>query len=91
MYLETIPSDKKDKGLNKEVQYKIWLMDRYQDSIDRLVQLLHSDHSSIQELALCTLMKFVETEGKNPVTKISSKKSHFPVALFMVGRNIAAG
>ncbi|XP_069134720.1 nucleolar complex protein 4 homolog B-like [Argopecten irradians] len=83
MYLETIPSDKKDKGLNKEVQYKIWLMDRYQDSIDRLVQLLHSDHSSIQELALCTLMKFVETEGKNPVTKISWKKSHFPVALFM--------
>ncbi|XP_033747229.1 LOW QUALITY PROTEIN: nucleolar complex protein 4 homolog B-like [Pecten maximus] len=83
MFLETIPSDKTDKGLSKQVQYKIWLMDRYQDTVDRLVQLLESEYSSIQELALCTLMKFVETEGKNPVTKISSKKSHFPVVMFM--------
>ena len=42
-----------------------WLHEKYLVTIKRLLYLLHEDSQNIRELALCTLMKFVEGEGEN--------------------------
>ncbi|XP_067910722.1 nucleolar complex protein 4 homolog isoform X3 [Heterodontus francisci] len=52
-----------------EVKYKIWMRHRYQSCIDQLLNLMMHESDQVQEVALCTLMKFVRTEGRWPLVK----------------------
>ncbi|XP_070572061.1 nucleolar complex protein 4 homolog B-like [Ptychodera flava] len=62
-------------------KYKLWLFERYIDGINSLLTAIKATSSNVQELALCTLMKFVVLESKHPV-KRNSQGETFPVALF---------
>ncbi len=42
-----------------------------------------------QELALCTMMKFTEAEGLNPLRKMPADAATFPLAMFEVCMDIA--
>ncbi|XP_053313378.1 nucleolar complex protein 4 homolog [Spea bombifrons] len=50
-----------------EDKYKIWMRHRYRSCVNCLVGLMHQFSFQVQELALCTLMKFVQLEGKFPL------------------------
>ncbi|XP_013379671.1 nucleolar complex protein 4 homolog [Lingula anatina] len=83
MYLERIPTTKDDvEDLSSEEQYRCWLRERYSDVSQRMLELITHQLSTVQELALCTLMKFVAAEGQNPLRKLSEKHLAFPAVLF---------
>ena len=58
--------------------FSVWLHEKYLLAVKKLLGLLHHNTQSIQELALCTLMKFLVGEAK------ASKKTsyYFPNTLF---------
>ncbi|XP_078410653.1 nucleolar complex protein 4 homolog [Cetorhinus maximus] len=62
-----------------EVKYKIWMRHRYQSSIDQLFNLMMQESEQVQEVALCTLMKFVQTEGRWPLVSYEEDEHYiFP-------------
>uniref|UniRef100_A0A5F8GNF1 Nucleolar complex associated 4 homolog n=1 Tax=Monodelphis domestica TaxID=13616 RepID=A0A5F8GNF1_MONDO len=50
-------------------KYKVWMRHRYNSCCNRLAELLGHRSFKIKELALCTLMKFVQLEGAHPLEK----------------------
>lgn len=77
-----IPNDLKEADLKKEEKYKLWLKERYEETIAKLIQLVHHENLNVKELSLCTLMRFVLEEAQLPAAKHCQSKTHFPVALF---------
>ncbi|XP_038660900.1 nucleolar complex protein 4 homolog isoform X1 [Scyliorhinus canicula] len=62
-----------------EMKYKIWMRHRYQSSIDQLLTLMVHESEPVQEVALCTLMKFVECEGRWPLVSCEEDERYiFP-------------
>ncbi|XP_077996175.1 nucleolar complex protein 4 homolog B-like [Glandiceps talaboti] len=72
---------KPDKKMTASNKYKLWLFERYTDCIQKLVKAMDHSSSNVQELALCTLMKFVETQSRHPVKKLQHGL-YFPQSLF---------
>ncbi|XP_002733773.1 nucleolar complex protein 4 homolog B-like [Saccoglossus kowalevskii] len=62
-------------------KYESWLFERYQDCIENLINSMTHSSSNVQELALCTLMKFVECESQHP-PKPHNPEWYFPSTLF---------
>ncbi|KAI0208870.1 Nucleolar complex-like protein 4 [Lamellibrachia satsuma] len=81
MYLPK-PVDPDNMPKDSEGKYKTWLRERYDDATSSLCQLLTDQHANVQELALCTLMKFVKAEGETPLRKISENAVCFPALQF---------
>lgn len=77
-----IPNDLKEADLKKEEKYKLWLKERYQDTIAKLIQLVHHENLNVKELSLCTLMRFVLEEAQLPAAIHCLSRTHFPEALF---------
>ncbi|XP_077015634.1 nucleolar complex protein 4 homolog [Tamandua tetradactyla] len=50
-------------------KYKMWMRHRYHSCCNRLGELLAHPSFQVKELALGTLMKFVQLEGKHPLEK----------------------
>ncbi|KAM5312856.1 nucleolar complex protein 4 homolog [Glossophaga mutica] len=50
-------------------KYKVWMRHRYQSCCNRLAELLAHPSFQVKELALSTLMKFVQLEGTHPLEK----------------------
>ncbi|XP_036907733.1 nucleolar complex protein 4 homolog [Sturnira hondurensis] len=50
-------------------KYKVWMRHRYQSCCNRLAELLAHPSFQVKELALSTLMKFVQLEGAHPLEK----------------------
>uniref|UniRef100_UPI00398F0D3C nucleolar complex protein 4 homolog isoform X2 n=1 Tax=Pristiophorus japonicus TaxID=55135 RepID=UPI00398F0D3C len=66
-----------------EKKYKIWMRHRYSNCIEQLLNLMTHASDQVQEAALCTLMKFVQTEGKWPLVKYEEDTHYvFPWELF---------
>ncbi|XP_078467841.1 nucleolar complex protein 4 homolog [Lampetra planeri] len=66
-----------------EEKYEQWLRHRYNDCTTQLLQLLSHDSSDVRELALCALMKLVQTEGHHPLgNRKTSAAGNFPYPLF---------
>ncbi|XP_022336832.2 nucleolar complex protein 4 homolog A-like [Crassostrea virginica] len=77
-----IPNDLKEKDLTKEEKYKVWLKERYNDVVGKLIQLVHHENLNVRELSLCTLMKFLSEEAQLPAAKHTQPRTHFPLTLF---------
>ncbi|XP_068064845.1 nucleolar complex protein 4 homolog [Anomalospiza imberbis] len=68
-----------------EDKYRIWMRHRYRDCVGCLGELMGHDAFQVKELALCTLMKFVELEAQYPLIKIEWKGTlTFPCDLLKV-------
>lgn len=66
-------------------KYKIWMRHRYQSCCNRLGELLAHPSFQVKELALSTLMKFVQLEGEHPLEKPKWEGNYlFPHQLFML-------
>ncbi|XP_014400838.1 PREDICTED: nucleolar complex protein 4 homolog [Myotis brandtii] len=64
-------------------KYKVWMRHRYQSCCNRLAELLAHPSFQVKELALSTLMKFVQLEGAHPLEKPKWEGSYlFPRQLF---------
>ncbi|XP_045726564.2 nucleolar complex protein 4 homolog isoform X1 [Mirounga angustirostris] len=50
-------------------KYKVWMRHRYHSCCNRLQELLAHPSFEVKELALSTLMKFVQLEGAHPLEK----------------------
>ncbi|OCT98336.1 hypothetical protein XELAEV_18010567mg [Xenopus laevis] len=62
-----------------EDKYKMWMRHRYNSCAACILDLLQHSSFSNQELALCTLMKFIQLEGKFPLENSEWKDSYrFP-------------
>ncbi|XP_047490252.1 nucleolar complex protein 4 homolog A-like isoform X1 [Penaeus chinensis] len=55
-----------------------WILKLYDEMHQKLLCLLRHDAHSVQKLAMCTLLQFMQTEGRNPVRKNSGEVYHFP-------------
>ncbi|XP_029082807.1 nucleolar complex protein 4 homolog isoform X2 [Monodon monoceros] len=64
-------------------KYKVWMRHRYHSCCNRLGELLARSSFRIKELALSTLMKFVQLEGEHPLEKPKWEGNYlFPYQLF---------
>ncbi|XP_066227331.1 nucleolar complex protein 4 homolog isoform X1 [Saccopteryx leptura] len=64
-------------------KYKVWMRHRYQSCCNRLKELLAHPSFQVKELALSTLMKFVQLEGAHPLEKPKWEGNYlFPRQLF---------
>ncbi|XP_062038420.1 nucleolar complex protein 4 homolog isoform X1 [Lepus europaeus] len=64
-------------------KYKVWMRHRYQSCCNRLLELLAHHSFQVKELALETLMKFVQLEGAHPLEKPKWEDNYlFPRELF---------
>ncbi|XP_053784417.1 nucleolar complex protein 4 homolog [Desmodus rotundus] len=64
-------------------KYKVWMRHRYQSCCNRLAELLAHPSFQVKELALSTLMKFVQLEGAHPLEKPKWEGNYlFPRQLF---------
>ncbi|XP_062930149.1 nucleolar complex protein 4 homolog [Mobula hypostoma] len=84
MFVGQLPGEDKamSADFDAETKYKIWMRHRYRACVQQLFHLM--DHGSVgmQELALRTLMKFVQTEGMKPLVQREDEDSCiFPVEL----------
>ncbi|XP_038618922.1 nucleolar complex protein 4 homolog [Tachyglossus aculeatus] len=61
------------------IKYRMWMRHRYRSCCNSLSKLQSHHNFQIQELALCTLMKFVQMEGTYPLAKAKWKSNYlFP-------------
>ncbi|KAG8515027.1 Nucleolar complex protein 4 [Galemys pyrenaicus] len=66
-------------------KYKVWMRHRYHSCCSRLGELLAHSSFKVKELALGTLMKFVQLEGAYPLEKPKWEGHYlFPRSLFKV-------
>ncbi|XP_053557850.1 nucleolar complex protein 4 homolog [Bombina bombina] len=77
---------KEDESLpetcSAEEKFKMWMRHRYNSCVTCLLDLMQNSYFNVQELALCTLMKFIQLEGKFPLEKAEWKESFcFPLLL----------
>ncbi|XP_078083296.1 nucleolar complex protein 4 homolog [Mustelus asterias] len=84
LFIGQLPEE--EEGLSADcsadVKYKIWMRHRYQSGIDQLLSLMVHESEQVQEAALCTLMRFVEAEGKWPLVKYEEDEHYtFPQEL----------
>ncbi|XP_026980991.1 nucleolar complex protein 4 homolog [Sagmatias obliquidens] len=64
-------------------KYRVWMRHRYHSCCNRLGELLARSSFRIKELALSTLMKFVQLEGEHPLEKPKWEGNYlFPYQLF---------
>ncbi|XP_003792929.1 nucleolar complex protein 4 homolog [Otolemur garnettii] len=64
-------------------KYKVWMRHRYHSCCNRLGELLAHFSFQVKELALSTLMKFVQLEGMHPLEKPKWEGNYlFPRRLF---------
>uniref|UniRef100_A0A5F9C2C8 Nucleolar complex associated 4 homolog n=1 Tax=Oryctolagus cuniculus TaxID=9986 RepID=A0A5F9C2C8_RABIT len=64
-------------------KYKVWMRHRYHSCCNRLAELLAHPSFQVKELALETLMKFVQLEGTHPLEKPKWEDNYlFPRELF---------
>uniref|UniRef100_A0A8C3YGR4 Nucleolar complex associated 4 homolog n=1 Tax=Catagonus wagneri TaxID=51154 RepID=A0A8C3YGR4_9CETA len=64
-------------------KYKVWMRHRYHSCCNRLGELLAHPSFQVKELALSTLMKFVQLEGVHPLEKPKWEGNYlFPRQLF---------
>ncbi|XP_067935790.1 nucleolar complex protein 4 homolog [Watersipora subatra] len=68
------------KSDSPELKLREWLRERYIQSVDVLLGQMQHEDSAVKELALCTLMKFLASEGIKPMDGRS--KVSFPMGLF---------
>ncbi|XP_005085366.1 nucleolar complex protein 4 homolog [Mesocricetus auratus] len=70
-------------------KYKVWMRHRYHSCCNRLEELLSHPSFQVKELALKTLMKFVQLEGGKPLEKPQWESHYlFPRTLF---RSVVGG
>lgn len=55
-----------------------WILRLYYEMHQKLISLLKHDDHSVQKMAMCTLLQFMQTEGRNPIRKNSGEVYHFP-------------
>ncbi|KAM3939934.1 nucleolar complex protein 4 homolog [Leptodactylus fuscus] len=87
IYIGDLPAedDRDSDSLSAEDKYKIWMRDRYNSCLSRLVEFLYSDFIDVPAMALCMLMKFVQLEGKFPLESATWKDSYrFPRHLLKI-------
>ncbi|XP_058137166.1 nucleolar complex protein 4 homolog [Dasypus novemcinctus] len=66
-------------------KYKVWMRHRYRSCCSRLGELLAHPSFQVKELALGTLMKFVQLEGEHPLEKPKWEGQYlFPRELFQL-------
>uniref|UniRef100_A0A8C9ABG1 Nucleolar complex associated 4 homolog n=1 Tax=Prolemur simus TaxID=1328070 RepID=A0A8C9ABG1_PROSS len=66
-------------------KYQVWMRHRYHSCCNRLGELLAHSSFQVKELALSTLMKFVQLEGTHPLEKPKWEGNYlFPRKLFKV-------
>ncbi|KAG8455970.1 hypothetical protein GDO86_001964 [Hymenochirus boettgeri] len=81
LYIGNLPIENESlpDTYSAENKYKIWMRHRYNSCVTSLLDLMHHSSFSVQELALCSLMKFIQLEGKFPLENSEWKESfHFP-------------
>ncbi|KAL4223523.1 Nucleolar complex protein 4 [Mactra antiquata] len=84
MVMENTDTD----DLSKEDQYKKWLRARYQDTVNSLIERLEQPNTTIQELSISVLMKYLTKESYRPLNKTGTDKAFPPQTLF---KNIFEG
>ncbi|XP_068845963.1 nucleolar complex protein 4 homolog isoform X4 [Capricornis sumatraensis] len=86
LFVGQLPSEEMvltgSRGANRK--YKMWMRHRYHSCCNRLGELLAHPSFQVKELALSTLMKFVQLEGEHPLEKPKWEGNYlFPHQLFM--------
>ncbi|KFV63344.1 Nucleolar complex protein 4, partial [Dryobates pubescens] len=87
LFVGQLPAEEASLADNNsaEDKYKIWMRHRYNDCVDSLAELMGHDSFQVKELALCTLMRFVELEARYPLIKVEWKGTlTFPRELLKV-------
>uniref|UniRef100_A0A452DV40 Nucleolar complex associated 4 homolog n=1 Tax=Capra hircus TaxID=9925 RepID=A0A452DV40_CAPHI len=87
LFVGQLPSEEMvltgSRGANRK--YKMWMRHRYHSCCNRLGELLAHSSFQVKELALSTLMKFVQLEGEHPLEKPKWEGNYlFPHQLFML-------
>ncbi|CAL4143358.1 unnamed protein product, partial [Meganyctiphanes norvegica] len=49
-------------------KYGLWLHGKYKETLDKLLTLINHEGAAICELALCCMVKFIQTEGCHPLS-----------------------
>lgn len=61
-------------------KYGLWLHGKYNETLTKLLTLINHEGPAIRELALCCLIKFIQTEGCHPImggdTKLPTLRLH---------------
>ncbi|NP_001084692.1 nucleolar complex protein 4 homolog B [Xenopus laevis] len=81
LYIGDLPAedDSPPDTCSAEDKYKMWMRNRYNSCVSCLLDLLQYSSFSVQELVLCTLMKFIQLEGKFPLENSEWRDSYrFP-------------
>ncbi|KAK2498300.1 hypothetical protein MC885_012105 [Smutsia gigantea] len=85
LFVGQLPSEKMVMAGSQRAtrKYKVWMRHRYHSCCNRLGELLTHPSFQVQELALGTLMKFVQLEGTHPLEKPKWEGNYlFPRQLF---------
>ncbi|XP_057347818.1 nucleolar complex protein 4 homolog isoform X6 [Manis pentadactyla] len=85
LFVGQLPSEKMVMAGSQRAtrKYKVWMRHRYHSCCNRLGELLAHPSFQVQELALGTLMKFVQLEGAHPLEKPKWEGNYlFPRQLF---------
>lgn len=83
LFVGQLPEEEEDEtkeaSCSAEDKYKMWVRHRYNSCVASLTDLLDHNSFQVQELALCTLMRFLQLEGKYPLQKARLEHHcHFP-------------
>ncbi|MGH0114679.1 UNVERIFIED_CONTAM: hypothetical protein FKN15_033996 [Acipenser sinensis] len=72
LYVGQLPEEEETLAADysAEDKYKVWMRHRYSSCVQQLLELMGHDEYQVKEAALCTLMKFVEMEGKRSLLKV---------------------
>ncbi|XP_078277959.1 nucleolar complex protein 4 homolog [Rhinoraja longicauda] len=65
-----------------ETKYRMWMRHRYRACVQQLLGLMLHESEVVQRMSVCTLMSFVQTQGRSPLVQGAGDDSCvFPVEL----------
>ncbi|XP_043921486.1 nucleolar complex protein 4 homolog [Protopterus annectens] len=79
LYIGQLPKEEEalTAEYSAEEKYKIWMRHRYHDCVKQLLELMVHTSFQVKEATLCTLMKFIQMEGGQPLVKADWDESFF--------------
>ncbi|XP_028938764.1 LOW QUALITY PROTEIN: nucleolar complex protein 4 homolog [Ornithorhynchus anatinus] len=81
LFVGTLPDEEglAEASCGAVIKYQMWMRHRYHSCCNSLSKLQSHHVFQVQELALCTLMKFVQMEGMYPLSEAKWKSNYlFP-------------
>lgn len=70
---------KKDGEDSAKNVFRKWFLEMFEDTLKAFLQLLNHTERAVQELALSSLVKLMQSEGRHPIKKSSKGNYGFPL------------